>query len=138
VTIEELMDSRPGESADAGIGSKIDKAKRFMARNCYKKVSLEDAASSVALSPKYFSRVFKDIAGIGFNEYRSEIRVREARSLLKNSGLNIYQISHKIGYENTESFTRLFKSSTGLTPSGYRKRYSKNNKAKTLKRGRRS
>ncbi len=129
--INSLLDKKSGVVSTNGMMSKIDKAKCFMERNCYKKVSLADAAAAVSLSPKYFSRIFKEAVGKGFNEYRSEIRVREAKSLLKRSGLNIDQIAHKIGYENTESFTRLFKSEAGQTPTGFRKKYSRKVKAKS-------
>jgi two-component system, response regulator YesN len=121
--IEDLLDAGSGLSAVVGIEDKIEKAKRFMERNCYKKVTLEDAAKAVSLSPKYFSRIFKETTGTGFSEYRSRIRIREAKLLLKNTALNIAQIAYKIGYQNMESFTRLFKSSVGQTPTGYRKKY---------------
>jgi two-component system, response regulator YesN len=131
--IEGMLDQRAGVARVNGIAGKVEKAKCFMERNCYKKVSLEDAAGAVSLSPKYFSRIFKEETGKGFTEYRSGMRAREAKALLEKTGLNIDQIASKIGYKNTESFTRLFKSHTGMTPSGYRKRYSKKNKTKRPK-----
>jgi two-component system, response regulator YesN len=101
---------------------KIERVKRFAERNIDKKVSLEDAAASVALSPKYLSRVFKQEAGMGFAEYRAEVKVREAKKLLETTGYNINQIADKLAYQNVESFIRVFQKSVGCTPSAYRKK----------------
>ena len=44
-----------------GIHAKIEQAKQFIERNFDKKITLEDVAGQVCLSPKYFSRIFKEI-----------------------------------------------------------------------------
>lgn len=134
--VEGMLDKKAGLSHEGGLLNKVEKAMRFMERNRYKKVSLKDAAGSVSLSPKYFSRIFKETTGKGFNQYRREIMLKEAKSLLEKTGLNIDQIAEKIGYKNTESFTRLFRDMARMTPSGYRKIYLRKNKAKGTKRRR--
>ena len=101
--------------------NKMDMVKDFIERNCYKKIGLEDAALEASLSPKYLSRAFKQVTGVGFGEYKLKIKIREARSLLKNTPYNINEISQKLQYENTESFIRIFKKLTGRTPTEYRK-----------------
>ena len=122
--IDDLLESKSGAAAEGARGEdKIEKVKRFVERNCYKKVCLKDAAEAVALSPKYLSRIFKENLGIGFNEYRLKIKMREAKALLENTELNIDHVAYKLGYQNTESFTRLFKELSGKTPSEYRKRH---------------
>lgn len=121
--IDGLLEARAGKGAAAGsMDNKVEKVKRFVDRNCYKKVSLKEAADAVALSPKYLSRIFKEDTGTGFNEYRLSIKLREAKALLKETRLNIDQISYKLGYQNTESFIRLFKEFTGKTPTEYRRK----------------
>lgn len=117
---------------------KIEKVKRFVERNCYKKTSLEDAAGSVFLSPKYLSRVFKERVGTGFNEYKLKIKIAGSKELLSRTGLNINQISDKLGYENTESFIRQFKKFTKLTPTGFRKKIQKKKASRQSKRRKRS
>ena len=121
---EDLLESKAQKVPDsADVVGKVEKVKRFVERNCYKKVCLEDAAAAVALSPKYLSRIFKETVGTGFNEYRLQIKMREAKILLEKSGLNIDQVAYKLGYQNTESFTRLFKELSGKTPTEYRKKH---------------
>jgi two-component system, response regulator YesN len=121
--IEGVLDAKrePGKTYPGGMKGKIEKVKSFLKRNCFKKVSLEDAAEVVCLSPKYLSRVFEESTGTRFTDYRLKAKIRASRELLKKSGYNIDQISDKLGYKNTESFIRQFKKITGCTPTGYRK-----------------
>lgn len=124
-----LADKRePEELSAGGIKGKIEKVKHFVERNCFKKISLEDAAKAVCLSPKYLSRVFAEITGTRFTDYRLKVKISQSRELLKKSGYNIDQIADKLGYKNTESFIRQFKKITGYTPTGYRKAGKKKNK----------
>jgi len=118
--------------------AKIEKIKRFVERNCYKKTTLEEAAKSIYLSPKYLSRIFKEEAGVGFSEYKLSIKIAKAKELLMKTALNVNQISDKLAYENTESFIRQFKKFTKQTPTEYRKqarkkKASKKNRHKTRK-----
>lgn len=126
--IERLLSRRDGGDriAEEGIAEKIEHVKRFVARNWNKKVTLADAASVVCLSPKYLSRVFKERAGCGFNEHYLAVKMRAAREMLRGTQLTVEQISDRIGYQNAESFIRIFRKITGRTPtecrSGTRRR----------------
>lgn len=101
---------------------RIERVKSFLGRNYHKKVSLEDAAELVCLSPKYLSRLFREKTGSGFSEYRLSLKIDKAKELLEESGATINQISYDLGYRNMESFIRIFKKFTGLTPTEYRRR----------------
>lgn len=122
--VERLLESKRGEDTvnSQGLKGKIEKVKRFMEKNWYKKITLKEAASAVYLSPKYLSRIFKGYSRGGFNDYKLSLKVNKAKDLLKKSGYNINQISEKIGYENAESFIRQFRKLTGCTPTEYRKK----------------
>lgn len=100
----------------------IEKLKYFIEKNYHKDISLKEASNIVCLSPKYISRIFKDSEGIGFNEYKLQLRMDNALDLLDNSDLNINEIAYKVGYENVESFVRIFKKLQSCTPTEYRLR----------------
>jgi two-component system, response regulator YesN len=108
-----------------GIHAKIEQAKQFIERNFDKKVTLEDIAGQVCLSPKYFSRIFKESTGRGFNEYRLSIKTVQACELLKNSDYTVSEISHRLGYQNLESFIRMFEKVMKLSPTQYRQKNQK-------------
>ncbi|MCM8761175.1 MAG: response regulator [Candidatus Omnitrophica bacterium] len=116
--IEKLLASRSSASASS---DKIESVKCYIERNCFRKVSLQDAAKIVGLSYKYLSRILKKTTGKSFNEYRLETQINKSRELLTKSNLNINEISDKLGYQNPESFIRAFKKLEGCTPSAYRK-----------------
>jgi YesN/AraC family two-component response regulator len=111
-----------GDLEAGGMQGKIDRVKHLLSINYHKMVSLDDAAEIVCLSPKYLSRVFKERTGMGFSEYKLKVKIAEARRLLDKTKKNIDQISYDLGYQNPESFIRMFKKITGLTPTGYRMR----------------
>lgn len=106
----------------ADTAGKIEHVKRFLSRNSSRKVSLKDAADAVCLSPKYLSRIFQEHEETGFNEYKLGLKMAEARNLLEQTAYNVNQISDRLGYQDTESFVRQFKKTTGQTPAGYRKK----------------
>jgi two-component system, response regulator YesN len=123
--IERLLQDRRGESdvSACGLDDKIEKVKRYIERNCQKKVTLKDAAQAVCLSPKYLSRVFKESTRTGFNEYKLRFVLEKAKQLLSGTGYTIGQISDQMGYQNTESFIRIFEKLTDLTPTEFRTKY---------------
>ena len=122
--------ARKGFKYTHGINAKIEQAKQFIERNFDKKVTLEDVAGQLCLSPKYFSRIFKEINGQGFNEYRLSVKVAQACELLKNSDHTVTEISNRLGYQNLESFIRMFEKMMKLSPTQYRR----NNQKKSLKK----
>ncbi|MDD5217492.1 MAG: response regulator [Candidatus Omnitrophica bacterium] len=130
--IERVLETKEEVSdiSTSDVKSKIEKVKRFVERNCFKKTTLEDAAKSICLSPKYLSRIFKEQMHKSFSQFKLGIKIEKSKKLLQQAGYNINQIAEKLGYENAESFIRQFKKFTGSTPTGYRK---KTNRTQTKK-----
>jgi len=100
---------------------RIDKIKSFIKRN-FTNASLPFIAEEMCLSPKYLSRMFKDQTGNSFRNYLLEVKMEEGKSLLKNTALSIDEIAYKLGYQNPESFMRLFKKLESFTPTEYRRK----------------
>jgi len=116
-----LRESRwPAGIEGEDIEGKMERGKVFLQRNVHKKVSLQEAAAVVALSPKYLSRVFKEVTGRKFNRYKLECKIDQAKEWLAETGHSVDKIAYSLGYLNAESFIRIFKKFTGLTPSAYR------------------
>jgi two-component system response regulator YesN len=122
--IEKLLEAKSGDGDldAADLTAKIERVKRFAERNYHKQVTLEDAAAAVCLSPKYLSRIFKQQTGVGFSDYKLDMRIRKSKELLEQTGYTIAQIADKVGYQNAESFISIFKKLAGRTPSDYRAR----------------
>lgn len=91
----------------------------FMQAN-YKTVTLEDLASEFHLSTPYVSKYIKDKSGKTFGEHVTQIRLKKAKTLLKNGNMTIENISYSVGYPNAEHFSRIFKKAFQMTPVQYR------------------
>lgn len=99
----------------------IQKVAAYLKENFSEAISLKTMAEKFYLNPTYLSELFKRDTGINFNEYLTQIRLKEAVKLLKSDrNYKIYQIAHLIGYPNERYFTMLFKREYGMSPAEYR------------------
>ncbi len=98
----------------------VESAKKFIAVNYYKDISLELMANYVYLNPSYFSELFKKETGQNFIEYLTNVRINQAKELLKNTGLKSYEVCEAVGYTDSKYFSKLFKKIVGVNPSEYK------------------
>lgn len=98
----------------------ITKAQEYIRHNFKKDLALEEVAQSVGISPYYFSKLFKEEAGMNFSEYLTELRIETAKQLLVSHELSIKQVCMEAGYANPNYFSRIFKKWTGITPTEFR------------------
>ena len=91
-------------------------------------LSLNMVSREMGYNLSYISREFKKIKGINFIDYLIEFRIKKAKGLLLNSNARINDISAMVGYTNANSFMRIFKQNTGVTPTAYRNNKNKSNK----------
>jgi len=109
------------------ISSSTDKALEevllYIQSNYDKSFSLDAASSMVFMSPPYFSKYFKRKMGIGFLEYLTKIRLKEALQALVYTEQSILKIAMSNGFSNAKSFTTAFKKEYGDNPSEYRKKH---------------
>ncbi len=86
----------------------------------YQSVTLEDLATQFHLSEPYISKYIKDKSGKTFGEHVAHIRMKRAKTLLKNGNMTVENISYAVGYQNVEHFNRTFKRTFQMTPLQYR------------------
>lgn len=89
-------------------------------RNSYMdKVSLEEIADELNVSPKYLSHLFTQEVGASFSDYLKNFRIDIAKRLMSSSKLKVYEIGEEIGYRDPKYFCKMFKEVTGLSPKEY-------------------
>ncbi|WP_058308404.1 response regulator transcription factor [Gracilibacillus massiliensis] len=88
-------------------------------------ITANEIAKDVNMSRSYFSICFKQVVGNTFNEYVRVARIRKAKNFLLFTTEKVSVISEKVGYADVKYFSKVFKKSTGLLPSEYRKQQSK-------------
>ena len=96
------------------IKSKID-------RSIYEIDTVEQIAKELNISSSHAKNVFKKYTGITIFDYLFEKRMDEAKKLLSDTDLHIYQIAEKLGYRSKAYFSSAFQKYTGVTPNAWRK-----------------
>ena len=99
----------------------IDKAKDYIEENIAKsKLTLNDVANYVGLSPNHFSFVFKQRTGSNFIKYVTEVRIQKAQDLLKGTDMTAAEIADTVGYADPNYFSSVFKRNCGMTTKEFR------------------
>lgn len=103
------------------ISPPIQNAINFIQDNYGNKITLEDVANHVYLNSSYLSQLFKKEIGTSFGDYLTDIRIKQAKILIRESDKSMNEIAEKVGFANQNYFTKVFKKSVGLSPSEYKK-----------------
>lgn len=88
--------------------------------------SVEMLASSCNMSVSNFRKVFRKVTGLSPKDYITKCFVNKAQQLLLTTDKSISDICAESGFGDISWFNRQFFAKTNMTPSAFRKRYSKN------------
>lgn len=106
----------------------MEKALRYISRNYYRELSLQDVADHLCISYSYFSALFKKTTGKGFVEYLNDYRLEKILEELRTSQDKLAVIAARNGFQNQEYFSRFFKKKMGISPIKWRQLNTKNNR----------
>ncbi len=95
----------------------------YVDSHCRESVTLEDVADVVHVSPSRVRHVFKDVTGVSFKEYVTQVRVAEAKRLLLGTEMSVAEIASAISYTNLHQFYKVFYRSCSMSPGEYRRYY---------------
>ena len=100
-----------------------ERIKAYIDNNLTQDISLSSISEYVNYSPTYVSRVFRQHYGASYIDYLNSSRVKLSQELLSARGdLSVKEIGFQVGFNNLQSFFRIFKKYTGMTPLQYRER----------------
>lgn len=98
----------------------IEQALQWIHEQFTRDITLQELAEHVRMSSVWLSQLFKRETGKTFSEYVVDLRIREAKRLLRETTLKIYEIAEKVGYSNLQHFGQTFKKKCGMSPKEYR------------------
>lgn len=87
----------------------------------YSKVNIEDFCNEMRYSKTYLSKIFLKSYGCTMIDYVTQLKIDEAKKLIREHRYNFSQISDLLMYSNSFYFSRVFKKLTGMSPSEYKK-----------------
>jgi two-component system, response regulator YesN len=102
----------------------IRMAKEYIQKNYMNPIGLEEISEMVGFNLSYFSTLFKKETGKNFLEYLTEVRISNAKELLRETNLNVAEICNRVGYLDQKHFIATFKKYAGIKPGEFRKLYS--------------
>ena len=80
-------------------------------------------ADQLNSSPKYLSSLLKVLIGKSIQPYIHEKLIEKAKEKLSASNLSVSEIAYQLGFEHSQSFSKLFKSKTKVSPLEFRQSF---------------
>lgn len=93
----------------------------YISQHFTEPLSLDIISKELGICRYYLSRIFTQVLHTGFHEYVNTLRIDYAKKLLLNTQDSILDIAIQCGYQNQQTFNRVFKNLCGVSPSIYRK-----------------
>ncbi|MBQ7448005.1 MAG: helix-turn-helix domain-containing protein [Eubacterium sp.] len=112
-----------GAVAKQGVGSGkkiIQEALDYIEQHFCENISLADVADAISISKNYLANLFKKELDITLINYVTNLRIEEAKRLLRQGNLKMYEVAGAVGYNDYAYFSQLFKKHTGVTLSAYK------------------
>ncbi len=103
----------------------VAQAQDYLDEHYTENIVVDQLAKTVGLSSRHFQRRFKDATGESPLSYLQKIRIEKAKIKLSSTRLPFSEITWAVGYEDVNSFRKIFKRHTSLSPKEYRQKFEK-------------
>ncbi len=120
-------DNRGGETGvirlppvSAGMADSLTDILAYVETHFRQELSLQNLAQDFSINYTYLSQQFKKSVGRSFSEYLTEVRLREASRLLRDTRMRVVAIAEQVGYNDYHYFNNVFKRQFSMTPLQYR------------------
>lgn len=90
-------------------------------RQHYRTLTLTDLAEHFHYSKPHLCTLIKQNTGVSFTDLVRRIRMTRATEYLLNSGRSVSEIAEEVGYHSADHFSRVFRTTYGMSPQEYRK-----------------
>jgi AraC-like DNA-binding protein len=114
-----LRSARETRAAGSKSDVLVQKLIQYLEKNCAEELVTERIAERFRLNYRYISTLFRSRVGTSLFKYHERLRIYHAAELLKNTSLNVSEVSDRVGYQSPFYFSRVFKKLMGESPSEY-------------------
>ncbi|WP_339242718.1 response regulator [Paenibacillus sp. FSL R5-0517] len=98
----------------------ISRIKRYIDANYTENINLKSIAALFYMNPVYLGRLFRKSYNQYFNDYLLNLRIHEAKKLLRQTDLRMYEVAARVGFQNADYFVTQFEKLVKLSPTEYR------------------
>ncbi|MEK3884712.1 AraC family transcriptional regulator [Paenibacillus sp. PL2-23] len=119
-TLRLLQSLRCNRELDSSGKQAVRRSIERMKADFAQPLSRTELAEAAAVSPGYFSSLFKTHTGLSPIQYLNKIRLDHAKQLLRDTTVPVKEVSEQCGFEDSFYFSRLFHRETGMSPRDYR------------------
>lgn len=100
----------------------MQEAAQYICDHCEETVSVRELARQSGYSKDHFTRRFKESIGRTPRQYINDVKLTQAKKLLRTTDMSVSQIAATLGFCDAGYFTNFFCEKAGVTPSYYRKK----------------
>lgn len=100
----------------------IHKIRAYIEEHYQENISLKSIAANFYMNPVYLGQLFRKTYDVYFNDFLLQLRISEAKRLLRQTDMRIYEVADRVGFSNPDYFVTQFEKLEKLTPSEYRSR----------------
>ncbi|WP_342415934.1 response regulator [Paenibacillus sp. FSL R10-2782] len=98
----------------------IQHIRTYIEQHAAENINLKSIAARFYINPVYLGQLFRKTYGVYFNEFLLQLRVQEAKRLLRQTDLRIYEIAERVGFGSPDYFVTQFEKLVQAKPSEYR------------------
>ncbi|WP_158826168.1 helix-turn-helix domain-containing protein [Mucilaginibacter lacusdianchii] len=85
--------------------------------------TVQYVAETLNISQKYLSSLLKAVSGQSTQQHIHDKLIEKAKEKLSTTNLSVSEIAYEMGFEHSQSFSKLFKTKTNLSPLQFRKSF---------------
>ena len=111
---------RRRRGTDDDHAERVEAAKTYLAGHLGERITLDEIARAVHLSPFHFARVFQARTGVPVHRYLTRLRLRAALDRLMEGADDLTTVALELGFSSHSHFTDAFRAEFGRAPSRVR------------------
>ena len=109
------------ESRSIAENSTLEMMLDYLEKNIYNDITLGELCDHFFIGKSQLNLLFREYTGVSPMRYYSELKIKEAKKLLREGALSVSEISERLCYSGIHNFSRAFKNVTGYSPIKYKK-----------------
>lgn len=122
VEVEEKLISVVVRFIGCNDSSIVKQACEYVLEHIDEGLSVKMLSERLYISKSYLSDIFKQKFGVSLLEYITMVKMERAKMLLRDEKLKNYEIAYKLGFQDNEYFSKVFKKYTGMSLTEFRQK----------------